>query len=55
MRKNYGKTIAKHLLSKHKRYEFEQLFKCNENNLTSRGKYKRIDKVSNINKMLIEN
>ena len=34
--------------------EFERLFKYNENNLNSRGKYKRIDKVSDINKMLIK-
>ena len=34
--------------------EFERLFKYNENNLNSKGKYKRIDKVSDINKMLIK-
>ena len=34
--------------------EFEPLLKYNENNLNSRGRYKRINKVSDINKMLIK-
>ena len=34
--------------------EFEPLLKYNENNLNSRGRYKRMNKVSDINKMLIK-
>ena len=34
--------------------EFEPLLKYNENNLNSRGRYKRIKEISDINKMLIK-